>query len=58
MSSLTWKPFWILPEIRIKNTRRRCIIFKRMYIIEAESAVQKRRRRLEFDTDSNDRQLL
>jgi len=52
MSSLTWRPYGYYRKLKMNNARRRCIISKGMYIIEAMSAVQHRRKRMEFDTDS------
>ena len=35
---LTWKPYGYYRRLRINNARRRCIDFKRIYIIEAKAA--------------------
>jgi hypothetical protein len=40
MSSLTWKPYGYYRKMKMNNARRRCIISKGMYIIEAMSAVK------------------
>jgi len=52
MTYLTWKPYGYSRRVRIIRARRRCIISKNLYVIEARSARQKRRAQLEFDTDS------
>jgi hypothetical protein len=52
LTYLTWKSYGCLRRRQINKARRRCITFKDLYVIEAMSAVQKRRNQLEFDTDS------
>jgi hypothetical protein len=49
---LTWKPYGYSRRIRINRARRRCINSKNLYVIEARSAMQKRRTQMEFDSDS------
>jgi hypothetical protein len=52
MTYLTWKPYGYSRRIRSIRARRRCIISRNLYVIEARSATQKRRAQMEFDTDS------
>ncbi|MFN9981979.1 MAG: hypothetical protein ACK53Y_18785, partial [bacterium] len=54
MTYLTLKPYGYSRRIRIIRARRRCIISKNLFVIEAKSARQKRRAQMEFDTDSYD----
>jgi hypothetical protein len=48
---LTWKPYGYSRRTRINRTRRRCIISKGLYVIDARSAVQKRRAQMEYNSD-------
>jgi hypothetical protein len=52
MTYLTWIPYGYSRRIRIIRARRRCIISKNLYVIEAKSAMQKRRAQMEFHMDS------
>ena len=52
ITEITWKPYGYSRKIRSIRARRRCIISKNLYVIEAKSATQKRRAQMEFDTDS------
>jgi hypothetical protein len=49
---LTWKPYGYYRRLRINKARRRCIDFKKIYIIEANTATRRRQKRLNFDSDS------
>jgi hypothetical protein len=49
---MTYLTYGYSRMIRIIRARRRCIISKNLYVIEAKSAMQKRRAQMEFDTDS------
>ncbi len=52
MSSITWKPYGYHKKIRAFNSRKRCLIQRGLYVIEVKSALQKGRRKMEFDSDS------
>jgi hypothetical protein len=51
MTDITWKSYGYSRRIRSIRARRRCIISRNLYVIEARSATQKRRAQMEFDTD-------
>jgi hypothetical protein len=50
--SLTRRPYGYYRRLRINNAHRRCIDFKRGYVIEAKAATQKRKKKLGFDSGS------
>ncbi len=54
VTDLTWRPDGYYRRIRINMAREKCLKFRGLYIIEAKSSVQKRKKQLEFDTDSYD----
>jgi hypothetical protein len=54
VTDLTWRPYGYYRRIRINMAREKCLRFRGLYIIEAKSSVQKRKKQLEFDTDSYD----
>jgi hypothetical protein len=54
VTDLTWRPYGYYRRIRINKARKKCLRSRGLYIIEAKSSVQKRRKQLEFDTDSYD----
>jgi hypothetical protein len=54
VNDLTWRPYGYYRRIRINKARERCLRFKGLYIIEAKSSTQKRKKQMEFDTDSYD----
>jgi hypothetical protein len=54
ITCITWNPYGYSRRIRINRARRRCIISKELYIIEARSTMQKRRAQMEFDSDSHE----
>ncbi len=54
VTDLTWRPYGYYRRIRINKARKECLRSRGLYIIEAKSSVQKRKKQLEFDTDSYD----
>jgi len=50
--NLTRMPYGYHKKVMSKINRRRCMTFTESYVIEARSAVQRRTRKMEFDTDS------
>jgi hypothetical protein len=53
-TDLTWRPYGYYRRIRINMARRKCLRLGGLYLIEARSSVQKRKIKMEFDTDSYD----